>query len=115
MASKQTTIDFILKQMADAGMVSARKMFGEYGIFFQGKMVALVCDDRLFVKPTLAGEEFLGEHFEESPYPGAKPCFLIPRDKWNDGPWLSQLIKITEPQLPPPKPKKPSKASQIVT
>jgi TfoX/Sxy family transcriptional regulator of competence genes len=77
MASKQTTVNFILEQIADAGKVSARKMFGEYGIFCDGKMVALVCDDQLFVKPTLAGEEFIGECLEAVPYPGSKPCFLI--------------------------------------
>ncbi len=52
MASSQGTVDFIVEQMASAGTVSARKMFGEYGIYCDGKMVALVCDDRLFVKPT---------------------------------------------------------------
>jgi len=50
MASKQSTIDFILEQINAAGEVSAKKMFGEYGIFCNGKMVALVCDDQLFVK-----------------------------------------------------------------
>ena len=64
MASRQTTVDFILKQIADAGTVSAKKMFGEYGIFCDGKMVALACDDQLFVKPTLAGEEFMGQYLE---------------------------------------------------
>jgi TfoX/Sxy family transcriptional regulator of competence genes len=81
-------------------------MFGEYGIFCNEKMVALVCDDRLFVKPTLAGEEFLGQYIEGIPYPGAKPCFLIPREKWNDRAWLSQLIKISTSRLPPPKTKR---------
>lgn len=60
MASMQTTVDFILKQVAAAGIVSAKKMFGEYGFFCDGKMVALVCDDQLFVKPTLAGEKLMG-------------------------------------------------------
>ncbi len=109
MASKQTTVDFILEQIANAGIVSAKKMFGEYGIFCDGKMVALVCDDQLFVKPTLAGEEFIGQYIEEPPYPGAKPCFLIPSEKWNDRTWLSQLIKVSEAQLPLPKNKRSPK------
>lgn len=61
MTSKQVTIDFILKQAVDAGTVSAKKMFGEYGIFCDGKTVALVCDDKLFVKCTLADMEFIGK------------------------------------------------------
>ncbi len=109
MASKQSIVEFILKQIADAGDVSAKKMFGEYGIFCDGKMVALICDDQLFVKPTLAGEQFLGEYEEGIPYPGAKPCFLIPSEKWDDCTWLSQLIKISAAQLLPPKRKQPRK------
>lgn len=81
MASRQTTIDFILEQIADAGAVSAKKMFGEYGIYCDGKMVALVCDDQLFVKPTESGRSFIGNITEGVPYPGAKACFLIAGDK----------------------------------
>lgn len=55
MASSQGTVDFIVEQTAAAGTVSARKMFGEYGIYCDGRIVALVCDDRLFVKPTPEG------------------------------------------------------------
>jgi TfoX/Sxy family transcriptional regulator of competence genes len=106
MASKQITVDFILKQIADAGIVSAKKMFGEYGIYCDGKIVALVCDDQLFVKPTLAGETYLGNYTEGFPYPGAKPWFLIPSEKWKESPWLSQLIKLSAAQLAQPKPKK---------
>jgi TfoX/Sxy family transcriptional regulator of competence genes len=43
MSSQQSTVDFIVEQMAKAGAVSARKMFGDYGIYCDGKMVALVC------------------------------------------------------------------------
>ena len=55
MASQRSTIDYIVEQMGGPRLVSARKMFGEYGLFCDGKMVALVCDDQLFVKPTPAG------------------------------------------------------------
>jgi TfoX/Sxy family transcriptional regulator of competence genes len=60
MASSQGTVDFIVEQIAAVGTVSARKMFGEYGIYCDGRMVALVCDDRLFVKPTPDGRAYLG-------------------------------------------------------
>jgi TfoX/Sxy family transcriptional regulator of competence genes len=103
MSSKQATVDLIIKQMAAAGDVSARKMFGEYGIYCDGKMVATVCDDQLFVKPSVAGRAFIGEVVEASPYPGAKPSFLISARQYKDLQWLSELIHITAQELPLPK------------
>ncbi|KUY74842.1 competence protein TfoX [Burkholderia cepacia] len=102
MASSQGTVDFIVEQMAAAGTISARKMFGEYGIYCDGKMAALVCDDRLFVKPTPEGRAFLGTYEEGSPYPGAKPHLVISGERWDDREWLSALIRITAAQLPVP-------------
>lgn len=67
MATQQSTIDFILEQIAEAGAVSAKKMFGEYGIYCGEKIVALVCDDQLFVKPTIAGKTFIGLFVERPP------------------------------------------------
>jgi len=109
MSSKQSTIDFILEQIADAGIISAKKMFGEYGIYCDEKIVAFVCDDQLFVKPTSAGKAFIGEFVEGLPYPGAKPYLLISGDQWEDAEWLAQLIKISAAQLPFPKTKVRSK------
>lgn len=102
MASQQSTVDFIIEQIAKAGQVSARKMFGEYGIYCDGKMVALVCDDQLFVKPTKGGRALVGDVVEASPYRGAKPCFLIPGDRWDDADWLTELIAISTAELPTP-------------
>jgi len=110
MASKQANLDFVLEQMADAGDVSARKMFGEYGIYCRGKIVALFCDDQLFIKPTAAGKTFIGKVKEGSPYPGAKPWFLIAGDRCEDSEWLSELVRLTERELPAPKPKPVKKA-----
>ena len=100
MASQQSTVDFIVEQIAKAGQVSARKMFGEYGIYCDGKMVALVCDDQLFVKPTTGGRALIGNVVEASPYKGAKPCFLIPGDRWDDADWLARLIALSAAELP---------------
>jgi TfoX/Sxy family transcriptional regulator of competence genes len=113
MASKQSNVDFILEQLADAGDVSARKMFGEFAIYCRGKIVALFCDDQLFVKPTDAGRAFLskgGGVLEGAPYPGAKPWFLISGDRCEDGEWLSELVRKSERELPPSKPKSPAKS-----
>jgi TfoX/Sxy family transcriptional regulator of competence genes len=106
MSSNQSTVDFIVDQMMGAGEVSFKKMFGEYGIYCDGKMVALVCDDKLFVKPTIGGKAFIVEITEGSPYPGAKPCYLISGHKLEDHEWLSELIKITTEELPIPIKKK---------
>jgi TfoX/Sxy family transcriptional regulator of competence genes len=105
MASQQSTVDFIVEQMQTAGQVTSRKMFGEYGIFCSGKMVALVCDDQLFIKPTPGGRAYLDTVEEAPPYPGAKPCFLISGDRWDDGEWLGELVRITARELPLPKKK----------
>jgi TfoX/Sxy family transcriptional regulator of competence genes len=110
MASKQASVDFVLEQLAEAGDVSARKMFGEYAIYLRGKVVALFCDEQLFVKPTPAGKAFLGTVREGSPYPGAKPWFLITGDRCENGEWLSELVVRTERALPPPKPKAKKKS-----
>lgn len=107
MGSSQRNVDFVLEQLSEAGGVSARKMFGEYAIYRLGKIVALFCDDQLFVKPTVGGKAFIGQAKvnEAPPFPGAKPWFLVTGDYCEDGEWLSELIRITERELPPPKPK----------
>jgi TfoX/Sxy family transcriptional regulator of competence genes len=71
-------------------------------------VVALICDNQLFVKPTDAGRSFIGEVTEAPPYPGARLAFLI-EDEIEDGEWLSRLISLTEEQLPPPRPKAKNK------
>lgn len=103
MASKQSTVDYILEQGHDAGTLSFKKMFGEYAIYCNGKVIALVCDDQLFVKPTAAGKDFLSTYSESPPYPGAKPYLLITGDLWDDSEWLAELFKRTESEVPPPK------------
>jgi DNA transformation protein and related proteins len=105
MATRQQIVDFILEQMSGAPNVTARKMFGEFAIYSHGKVVALVCDDQLFVKPTEAGKSFIGAVTEGEPYPGAKPYFLVEGDQWEDGDWLSELIRLTANALPMPKAK----------
>ena len=111
MASDQGFVDWVVDQIAADCGVTYRKMFGEYGIYSHGKMVAMVCDDRLFVKRTTGGGAFIGDPTEAPPYPGAKPIFLI-GDRMEDSEWLSELIRITERELPSPKPKRKAKAKR---
>jgi DNA transformation protein and related proteins len=106
MSTRQSTLDFILDHLTEAQKVTSRKMFGEYAIYVGGKVVALVCDDQLFIKPTTSGKTKIGEPHEAPPYPGAKKYFLIDDDRIEDTEWLSELVMITAAELPPPKPKK---------
>ena len=100
MATRQGTIDLLLDQARGAGSVTARKMFGEYGLYCDGKLVALVCDEHLFVKPTTAGRTHMGTVIEAPPYPGAKPYFLVPGEAWEEADWLTDLIRVTAASLP---------------
>ena len=105
MASDQKFVDYVIEQIENAGEITAKKMFGEYGIYSDGKIFALICDNKLFVKPTKSGREFIGDVVEAPPYKGAKPSLLID-DKLDDREWLSELVRISVKELPPPKPKK---------
>jgi len=110
MATKQSTVDFILDQLSSLDSVLARKMFGEYALYCAGKVVALICDDSLFVKITEQGKAFVGKHYQEGhAYEGAKASMLIDPELIEDREWLSNLILITTDSLPLPKKKKLSR------
>jgi len=113
MASDKSFVDFIMDQIEDAGVITSRKMFGEYAVYSNGKVVALICDNQLFVKQTDGGRAFIGDVKEAPAYPGAKLSFLI-GDKIEDREWLSELIRITERELPDAK-KKAGKASRKIS
>lgn len=105
MASDLDFVEYVVDQLADVGAITYRKMFGEYAVYCDGKIVALICDNQLFIKPTEAGRSFIGDVVEAPPYPGAKPSFLI-GDQIEDKDWLSNLVRLTTNELPNPKPKK---------
>jgi len=105
MASDLSFIEYVTDNMKNCGAIRFRKMFGEYGVYCNDKIVALVCDNQLFVKQTIAGREFIEDITLAPAYPNAKDSFLI-TDEIDDSEWLSELIKITEKELPKPKAKK---------
>ncbi len=82
-------------------------MFGEYEIYYDENVVALVCDNQLFIKPTAGGRSMIGTIIEAPPYPGAKPHFLI-EEQLDDQHWMSSLKELTANELSAPKPKKPN-------
>ena len=107
MATDLNFVEYVAYQIGDAGRISFRKMFGEYAVYCNGKVVALVCDNQLFVKPTAGGGILAGKMDQAPPYPGARPHFLI-GDELEDREWITELVRITYAELPAPKPK-PSK------
>jgi len=106
MATDPKTVSFLVDQMSGAGAVTARQMFGDWGIYCDGRMVALTSDGQLFVKPTAGGRMFAPGAEEGLPYTGAKPCLLIDPERWDDRDWLSELIRISVAELPLPKRRK---------
>lgn len=106
MASSKEFVQYVAEQFDDAGTITYKKMFGEYGIYCDGKFFASVCDNQLFVKITDQGQEVLPNPETASPYAGAKPCFLI--TELEDKELLCRLAAATCRALPQPKPKKRS-------
>ena len=105
MASSREFVEYVVERFDAHLGVTSKKMFGEYGLFCGGKMFGMICDDRLFVKPTEGGRAFIGEVVEAPPYPGAKPIFVI-EEGIDDGEWLSELARLTTQELPVPKKKR---------
>ena len=81
-------------------------MFGGTTLYSNGKVVALICDNQLFVKPTDAGRNYIGDVTEAPAYEGSKDFFLI-GDEIDDGDWLTELIQTTESALPMPRSNSP--------
>lgn len=106
MATDPKTVAYIVDHASLAGDVLAKPMFGEYGIYCRGRMVALVCDDKLFVKPTASGRVLASDAAEAPPYSGAKPCLVIDPERWDDRDWMVSLFGASAAELPLPKPKK---------
>ncbi len=114
MATRQETVDRIVGQATGTLLVSARKLFGEYTLYADDRLVALICDDRLFVKPTEAGRAYMGNVAEEPPYKGAKPCFPITEERIEATGWLAELVSLTADALPAPV-RKPGKRKRGVS
>jgi TfoX/Sxy family transcriptional regulator of competence genes len=105
MASDLGFVEYVCDQMRDAGAVRYRKMFGEFAVYCDDKVVALICDDCLYVRPTPGGREFIGEPVEAPPYTGSKAHFLI-EGRIDDREWLTSLTVITAREVPTPKPRR---------
>jgi TfoX/Sxy family transcriptional regulator of competence genes len=106
MSTKKETVEFILEQLGHPKRFAVRAMFGEYALYCDGKVVALVCDDQLYVKimPQSAELEELCE--KDAPYKGAKPHYVVEESMLSDIPHLSHILFAIAEALPAPKKKK---------
>jgi TfoX/Sxy family transcriptional regulator of competence genes len=108
MASNASLVQYIAEQCSGAGEITVKKMFGDYGIYCDGKIFGLICDDCLFVKPTDAGQALLRTVELQPPYDGARDYFLVA--DVDDRDYLAALVRETCKSLPDPKPKKKKKS-----
>lgn len=107
MASSLSYVEFVMEQMSPAGTITYRKMFGEYGLYCDGKYFGCVCNDRTLVKITPAGESLLPNCPRGIPYEGGGNMLLPDVE---DREKLVELVKATCAALPEKKPrKKPAK------
>jgi len=104
MASNADFVQFIADQCSGAGEIVTKKMFGGYGIYCNGKIFGLICDDRFYLKPTETASTLLKKKELLPPYEGAKDYFYIA--DVDDRDYLSMLVRETCKALPEPKKKK---------
>lgn len=104
MASQPDFVQYIADQCARAGIITVRRMFGDYAIYCDGIVFGLICDNRFYVKPTEAGRRLLPAIDLRPPYEGAKDYFYI--DDVDDHDLISRLVSETCKELPPPGKKK---------
>lgn len=108
MATTQDFIDYVAEQIDLGVRLSYRKMFGEYAVYVDGKVVALVCDNSLFLKPSPAATELAPNLPLQPPYPGARN-HPVADELLDDGEALRAVILATAAVLPAPKPKQKRK------
>ena len=77
MATQKETIEFILSKLRDQRRLTARAMFGEYALYADGKVVALVCNDLLYVKIVPASQALEDLCEKDAPFPGARPHYVV--------------------------------------
>ena len=106
MATQKDTVEFILEKLRDRKRFAARAMFGEYALYADGKVVALVCDDQLYVKILPASVELEDVCEKGAPYPGAKPHYLVDEEQLSTIETLPEILRAISDSLPEPKKKK---------
>ncbi|GAA3864945.1 TfoX/Sxy family protein [Leifsonia kafniensis] len=109
MSTSPDVVAFIEDQLGGL-FVRTRAMFGEFGLYCDEKIVALICDDDLFLKPSSIDPVLLERTELAPPYPGAKNYYRVPGDALEDRDWLRAVVQATADALPLPKPRTPKQA-----
>jgi TfoX/Sxy family transcriptional regulator of competence genes len=104
MASSKEYLDFILGQLSGLEDITYRAMMGEYILYYKGKIVGGIYDDRLLVKPVKASIAYMPTASYELPYDGAKEMLLV--DEVDNREYLTGLFETMYAELPKPKPQK---------
>ena len=107
MASSKKYLDFMLDQLAGLDEITYRAMMGEYIIYYRGKVVGGIYDDRFLVKPTASAVALMPDADKELPYEGAKEMLLV--DNVDNREFLEELLNAMYDELPASKPKKKKK------
>ena len=107
LASTKDYLNYILEQLSELEEITYYAMMGEFIIYYHGKIVGGIYDNRLLVKPVSAAKEFMPDAPFELPYEGAKEMLLV--ENVDDKHFLAQLFEKMYPELPAPKPKKKKK------
>lgn len=110
MASSREYLEFILGQLSGLEEITHRAMMGEYILYYRGRVIGGIYDDRLLVKPVPAAVSRMSEAPRELPYEGARPMLLV--GNVDDRAFLTELIGAMYEELPAPKPKKRRQALQ---
>ena len=100
MASSLEFVQYAAGQLGEAGEISWKRMFGEYGLYCDGIFFAVICDNCLFVKLTVAGAAAFPQLPHQPPYEGARPYLLV--EELDDREWLARLVRCTCAALPAP-------------
>ena len=104
MASSQEYLQFILEQLSGLSDISYRAMMGEFILYYRGRIVGGIYDDRLLVKPVKSAIAYMTNPSYELPYDGAKEMLLV--DNIDDKEYLAGLFNAMYDELPEPKVKK---------
>ena len=104
MASSKEYLDFIMEQLSELTDVSYRAMMSEYIIYFRGKVIGGIYDDRFLVKPTASAKALMPDADMEIPYEGAKEMIQV--DDVENREFLKELFEAMYGELPEPKKKK---------
>lgn len=106
MATSKSFLEFVMEQLSDLDEITLRPMMGEYLVYYRGKLIGDICNDRLLVKITKASDSMLPDAPRELPYDGAKTPMILVEDL-DDRDFLKRLLETMYDELPAPKPKKP--------